>query len=75
MRRCVGTQVLTYDELNTLVIQIEGILNSRSFTAMSADPNDLQQLTPAHFILGRGLNDIPSLNAIESDENLHLIPD
>ena len=55
-RRCVGTQILTHDELNLFVIQIEGILNSRPLTAMSADPNDLQPLTPAHFILGRGMN-------------------
>ena len=34
--------------------------------------NDLQPLTPAHFILGRGMNDLLSLTASESDENLHL---
>ena len=72
LRRCVGTQILTHDELNTFVIQIEGILNSRPLTPMSADPNDLQPLTPAHFILGRGMNDLLSLTASESDENLHL---
>ena len=42
LRRCVGTQILTHDELNTLVIQIEGNLNSRPLTAMSANPNDFQ---------------------------------
>ena len=72
LRRCVGTQILTHDELNTFVFQIEGIPNSRPLTAMSADPNDLQPLTPAHFILGRGMNDLHSLTASESDENLHL---
>ena len=70
LRRCVGTQILTHDELNTFVIQIEGIL--KPLTAMSADPNDCQPLIPAFFILGRSMNDFPSRNASESDENLHL---
>ena len=65
--RCEGTQILTHDELNSFVIQMEGILS-----AMSAEPNNLQLLIPAHFILGRGRDDLPPLNASESDENLHI---
>lgn len=41
------------EELTTLVTRIEGILNSRPLTPMSADPNDLSPLTPGHFLIGQ----------------------
>ena len=71
LRRCVGTQILSFEELNTYLIQIEAILNSRPITSMSNDPNDLGPLTPAHFLLGRSMNDIPESNHSVDDDNLH----
>ena len=50
LSRAIGDQVLTYEELNTVLIQIEATLNSRPITPMSTDPNDMQALTPAHFL-------------------------
>lgn len=44
---------LTLIELQTLLCQIEAFLNSRPLTPMSNDPNDLQPLTPVHFLIGR----------------------
>ena len=61
LRRIVGLQVLSFKELNTLVIQIERILNSRPLSPISSDPNDLQSITPAHFLLGRYAKDLPSV--------------
>lgn len=48
--RVLGEQILTYEELNTLVVQIEGLLNSRPLCSVSTDPNDLTVLTPGHFL-------------------------
>lgn len=50
---------LTYSDLNTLVCQIESILNSRPITAMSSDPNDLTYLAPSHFLIGDLLTAVP----------------
>ena len=71
LRRSVGTQILLSFELNTYLIQIEAILNSRPITSVSNDPNDLRSLTPAHFLLGKSMNDIPQSNHSVDDDNLH----
>lgn len=46
---------LVYDELSTVLAEIEAILNSRPLSAMCNDPNDLQPLTAGHFLTGAPL--------------------
>ncbi|XP_018402792.1 PREDICTED: uncharacterized protein LOC108779784 [Cyphomyrmex costatus] len=50
---------LRYEELETLVIQIEAILNSRPLTPVSSDVADLTPLTPGHFVIGAPLTSYP----------------
>ncbi|UYV77319.1 hypothetical protein LAZ67_15000492, partial [Cordylochernes scorpioides] len=50
-RRILGETLLTYEELLTLIVQIEYCLNSRPLGPISSDPNYLVALTPAHFLL------------------------
>ena len=53
---------LTYEQLYTVLTQIESLLNSRPLCPLSDDPNDFSFLTPAHFLLGRPATNIPLLN-------------
>lgn len=69
LRRVVANAKVTYEELLTILVQIEAILNSRPISPMSADPNDLQALTPGHFLIGRPLTAIPEPGLLEVKEN------
>ncbi|XP_058817410.1 uncharacterized protein LOC131680719 [Topomyia yanbarensis] len=62
--KVVGETPVSPEDMNTLLVQVEGCLNSRPLIPMSDDPNDLQPLTPAHFLFGKSLQAVPvSTNA------------
>ena len=51
-KKVINDTALTYEEMLTLINQIEAILNSRPITPMSNNPNDPLPLTPAHLMMG-----------------------
>lgn len=69
LKKVIGAQVLTMEELTTLVIRIEGILNSRPISTLSSDPNDVSALTPGHFLIGQPLAAIPNRNVVDIPMN------
>lgn len=60
--RIIGNQCLTFEELTTLFVQIEAMLNSRPLCPMSSDPNDISALTPGHFLTLEPLTAPPDAN-------------
>ncbi|GFU26567.1 integrase catalytic domain-containing protein [Trichonephila clavipes] len=57
--RTLVNSKITFEEFETIIIQIEGILNSRPLVPLSDNINEYEVLTPGHFIIGRPISAIP----------------
>lgn len=64
LKPVIGEQKLTFEEYSTLLAQIEACLNSRPLCALTEDPEDLEVLTPAHFLTCRA-----DLTVIETEKD------
>ena len=54
LRKSLQNARLTYDELSTVLIEIENIMNSRPLTYMSED--SVEAITPFHLLHGRNIS-------------------
>ncbi|XP_063989696.1 uncharacterized protein LOC135168980 [Diachasmimorpha longicaudata] len=69
LKRIVTNELLTFEEFNTLTIEIEAVLNSRPLTSLSTDPNDPIALTPGHFLIGDSLTNLRAPDFRETPKN------
>ena len=69
LRKVLGKALLTFTELNTLLVKIEGVINSRPLTAVSDDHRDPYPITPAHLAIGRPLNQLPDVSQENPEES------
>jgi hypothetical protein len=54
-----GIEIVTYEELYTLLTEIEACLNFRPLCALSNDPHGFTYLSPGHFLIGQPLTQLP----------------
>ncbi|GFX43710.1 integrase catalytic domain-containing protein [Trichonephila clavipes] len=69
LKRVIGNSILSHGEFLTLAVQIEAVLNSRPICPLSNDPNDVETLTPAHFLVGSSLVAVPDPDYTEIPMN------
>ena len=69
LRRVISPEVkLTYEEMTTVLCQVEACLNSRPLSSLPIGDNDsLEVMTPGHFIIGHSLMALP-------DKQDHKVP-
>lgn len=67
MKRVIGEQKLTYEQFITLLTQIEACMNSRPLCPLLEDTDDLDCLTPGHFLIGGPLLSLP--HEVQEDFN------
>ena len=65
LKRVVGEHTLTFEELSTVLVEIEACLNSRPLGALSSDLEDLHALTPSHFLHGGSSTLLPDADVSE----------
>ncbi|XP_061168132.1 uncharacterized protein LOC133177057 [Saccostrea echinata] len=59
LKKVLGRSFVNLDALNTIIVEIECILNDRPLTYASADPLDEDPLTPSHLLYGRKIRSLP----------------
>lgn len=65
----IGLTILTFEEMYTVLTMVEALLNSRPLCPLSSDPNDIQVLTPAHFLHANPLQEFPAVSTMSIPEN------
>ncbi|XP_075150426.1 uncharacterized protein LOC142224530 [Haematobia irritans] len=67
IRRVIGTAILTFEQMHTLLAQVEAVINSRPLGF--ASDTDTNYLSPSHFLIGRPTTMVPEGNLIELPTN------
>ena len=67
LRKTLRNAKLDYDELYTVLVEIESTLNSRPLTYVSSDELD-EPKTPSHLVVGRRVNSIPIVSSAMIEE-------
>ncbi|XP_045458141.1 uncharacterized protein LOC123668452 [Melitaea cinxia] len=62
LKRVISTSTLTYEEMSTVLAQIEACLNSRPLSRLDTDQGNVDILTPGHFLVGEPLINAPDHN-------------
>ena len=68
--KIVHTASVTYEELLTVIAEIEGIMNSRPLTYINEDVQEV--LTPGHLLIGKRIIE-PNSTGAECDEELNSV--
>lgn len=68
LKKVLGNARLMYDELLTVLMEVEVTLNSRPLTCDYDNPYEGEVLTPAHLLYGRRLLSLPEEPREEGDE-------
>ncbi len=67
LRAILGNQTVKDEVLSTVFTQVVALLNNRPLTHLGADPEEMEPLTPNHFLLGRPNPHLPTASVAEKE--------
>ena len=59
LKKVLGRTFISLISLQTIIVEIEAVLNDRPLTYVSSDKSDPEPLTPAHLLYGRRIISLP----------------
>ena len=59
VKKTLGRAFISREQLETIVVEVEAMLNDRSLTFVSSDLDDLESLTPSYLLYDRRIQMIP----------------
>jgi len=65
LKKVLGRSHINLPTLQTLIVEIEAVLNDRPLTYTPSDIDDAQPLTPAHLLYGRKIIRLPHENCAD----------
>ncbi|XP_071040007.1 uncharacterized protein [Parasteatoda tepidariorum] len=66
LRRVLGKACLTYEEMSTILCDVEAIINGRPLTYISDDSKDLLPITPSMFMQDIRVIGVPDLDHLDT---------
>ena len=68
IKKTLGRAFITLQQLETIVMEIEAMLNDRPLTYVSPDLSNPELFTPSHLLFGRKIRQVP--HALNKPEEL-----
>ncbi|XP_039309960.1 uncharacterized protein LOC120358767 [Solenopsis invicta] len=65
IKTVINNTLLSFEDLYTVLTQIEAILNSRPLSPLSNAPDELDMLTPGHFLIRTSLLSLPEPSMLD----------
>ncbi|XP_064469547.1 uncharacterized protein LOC135384266 [Ornithodoros turicata] len=67
LRLTLGHSRKTFEELATILHEVEAVVNSRPLTSVSTDPQEVFSLTPSNFLVGSRIAKLPLLENVQQE--------
>ena len=66
LKKCIGRANLTFEQLRTVLVKIEAVINARPLTYVCDDQEGISKaLSPSHLIYGRKISAVPNNEIFE----------